>query len=187
MSVFTVTLEAKRFRLLHELVPKTATIGVLLDSTFSSVDLQSSEVHNATRATGHHIRVVNVSRDGDIDEAFSHLVEIRADGLVVSGDPFLNSEREKLIALAARDTMPTIYEPRESTIAGGLMNYGPSVTDVYRSAWRLYGPKKKNMLHALHKGADHGLEGGREGGASQAAGSRINAQLAMRCYVKEPS
>ena len=132
VSVFTVTLEAKRFELLHELVPKAATIGVLLDPTFSSVDLQSLEVHTAARATGHEIRVLNVSTDGDIDEAFSNLVEIRAGGLVVSGNPFLNSKRDKLIALAARDAIPTIYEPRESTIAGGLMNYGPSITDVYR-------------------------------------------------------
>jgi putative tryptophan/tyrosine transport system substrate-binding protein len=132
VSVFTVTLEAKRFELLHELVPKAATIGVLLDPTFSSVDLQSLEVHTAARATGHEIRVLNVSTDTDIDEAFSNLVEIRAGGLVVSGNPFLNSKREKLIALAARDAIPTIYEPRESTIAGGLMNYGPSITDVYR-------------------------------------------------------
>ena len=132
VSVFTVTLEAKRFELLHELVPKATTIGVLLDPTFSSVDLQLSEVQTAARATGHEIRVLNVSTDADIDEAFSTLAEIRAGGLVVSGNPFLNSKRNKLIALAARDAIPTVYEPRESSIAGGLMNYGPSITDVYR-------------------------------------------------------
>jgi putative tryptophan/tyrosine transport system substrate-binding protein len=42
------------------------------------------------------------------------------------------ASRESIITLAARDAIPTIYEPRESTIAGGLMNYGPSITDVYR-------------------------------------------------------
>src|SRR4029077_19900737 len=116
---------------LHEVVPQAATIGVLLDPTFSSVDLQLSEVQTAARATGHEIRLVNVSTAADIDEAFSTLVEIRAGGLVVIGNPFLNSKRDKLISLAARDAIPTIYEPRESTIAGGLMNYGPSITDVY--------------------------------------------------------
>jgi putative ABC transport system substrate-binding protein len=132
VSVFTVTLEAKRFELLHELLPKATTIGVFLDPTFSSVDLQLSEVQTAARATGHEIRVLNVSTDADIDEAFSTLVEIRAGGLVVSGNPFLNSKRNKLITLAARDAIPAVYEPRESTMAGGLMNYGPSITDVYR-------------------------------------------------------
>jgi putative ABC transport system substrate-binding protein len=132
ISVFTVTLEAKRFELLHELVPKAATFGVLLDPTFSSVDMQLSEVRTAARATGHELRVLSVSTDADIDEAFSILVKIRAGGLVAGGNPFLNGKRDKLIALAAREAIPTIYEAREATIAGGLMNYGPSITDVYR-------------------------------------------------------
>jgi putative ABC transport system substrate-binding protein len=132
VSVFTVTLEAKRFELLHELVPKVTTIGVLLDPTFSGVDLQLSEVQRAARTTGHQLRVLNVSTDADIDGAFSTLVQVNAGGLVVSGNPFLNSKRNKLIALAARNAIPAIYEPRESTSAGGLMNYGPSITDVYR-------------------------------------------------------
>jgi ABC-type uncharacterized transport system substrate-binding protein len=132
ISVFTVTLEAKRFELLHELVPKATTIGVLLDPTFSSFDMQLSEVQTAARATGRELRVLNVSTDADIDEAFSILVKIRAGGLVVGGNPFLNGKRNKLIALAAREAIPAIYEAQESTIAGGLMNYGPSITDVYR-------------------------------------------------------
>jgi len=132
VSVFSVTLEAKRLELLHELVPKATTIGVLLDPTFSSVDLQLSEVQTAARATGHELRVLSVSSDADIDAAFSTLVEIHAGGLVVGGNPFLNSRRNKLIALAARHAIPAVYEPRESSIAGGLMNYGPSITDVYR-------------------------------------------------------
>jgi putative ABC transport system substrate-binding protein len=132
ISVFTGTLEAKRFELLHELVPKAATIGVLLDPTFSSFGMQVSEVQAAARTTGHDLRVLNVSSDADIDEAFSILVKIRAGGLVVGGNPFLNGRRNKLIDLAAREAIPTIYETRESTIAGGLMNYGASITDVYR-------------------------------------------------------
>jgi len=132
ISVFTVTLEAKRFELLNELVPKAATIGVLLDPTFSSVGMQLAEAQTAARATGRELRVLNVSTDAEIDEAFSILVETRAGGLVVGGNPFLNGKRNKLIALAARETIPAIYEARESTIAGGLMSYGPSITDVYR-------------------------------------------------------
>jgi putative ABC transport system substrate-binding protein len=132
ISVFTVTLEAKRLELLHELVRKATTIGVLLDPTFSSVDMQLSEVQTAARATGHELRVLNVSTDAEIDEAFSILVKTRVGGLVVGGNPFLNGKRNKLIGLAAREAIPAIYEARESTIAGGLMSYGPSITDVYR-------------------------------------------------------
>ena len=132
ISVFTVTLEAKRLELLHELVPKATTIGVLLDPTFSSVDMQLSEVQTAARATGHELRVLKVSTDADIDEAFSILVKTRVGALVVGGNPFLNGKRNKLIGLAAREAIPAIYEARKSTIAGGLMSYGPSITDVYR-------------------------------------------------------
>jgi ABC-type uncharacterized transport system substrate-binding protein len=105
---------------------------VLLDPTFSLVDLQLSELQRAARTTERQLRVLKVSTDPDIDEAFSTLVQVHAGGVVVSGNPFLNSKRNKIIALAARHAIPAIYEPRESTIAGGLMNYGPSITDVYR-------------------------------------------------------
>ena len=118
--------------IIHELLPKATTIGVLLDPTFSSVDMQLAELQTAARATGHELRVLNVSTDAEIDEAFSILVKTRAGGLVVGGNPFLNGKRNKLIALAASETIPAIYEARESTIAGGLMSYGPSITDVYR-------------------------------------------------------
>ena len=132
VSVFTGTLEAKRFELLHELVPKATTIGVLLDPSFSGADFQLSEVQRAARTTGHQLRALNASTEADIDQAFSTLVQIRAGGLVVSGNPFLNNKRNKLIALTAHHAIPAIYEARESTTAGGLMNYGPSITEVYR-------------------------------------------------------
>jgi putative tryptophan/tyrosine transport system substrate-binding protein len=94
--------------------------------------MQLSEVQAAARATGHELRVLNVSTDAEIDEAFSNLVKTGVGGLVVGGNPFLNGRRNRLIALAAREAIPAVYEARESTIAGGLMSYGPSITDVYR-------------------------------------------------------
>ena len=86
--------------------------------------MQLSEVQTAARATGHELRVLKVSTDADIDEAFSILVKTRVGALVVGGNPFLNGKRNKLIGLAAREAIPAIYEARESTIAGGLMSYG---------------------------------------------------------------
>src|SRR5262249_57418951 len=106
VSVFTGTLEAKRFELLHELVPKATTIGVLLDPSFSGADFQLSEVQRAARTTGHQLRALNASTETEIDEAFSTLVQIRAGGLVVSGNPFLNNKRNKLIALTAHHAIP---------------------------------------------------------------------------------
>jgi len=75
---------------------------------------------------------VNVSTDTEIEKGFATIVEARANALAVVGNPFLNSRRNQLVALAARHAIPAIYELREFTIAGGLMSYGPSITDVYR-------------------------------------------------------
>ena len=132
VSVFTTTLEPKRIELLRELVPNAALIGVFLDPSFAGADIQLREVEVAARALGQQIRVLNVSTDTEIETAFATITEARANALAVVGNPFLNSRRNQLVALAARYSIPAIYELREFVAAGGLMSYGPSVTDVYR-------------------------------------------------------
>ncbi|MFL6821037.1 MAG: ABC transporter substrate-binding protein [Xanthobacteraceae bacterium] len=132
VSVFTTVLEAKRIELLRELVPKAALIAVFLDPTFEGADIQLHEVEAAARAIGQQIRILNVSTDSEIETAFASVTEMRANALAVVGNPFLNSRRNQLVALAARHAIPAIYELREFTAAGGLMGYGPSITDVYR-------------------------------------------------------
>ncbi len=134
MSVLSTAVEAKRLELLHELVPKAAAIGVLIDPRFSYVDLQLEEIRAAERATGRQIYVLNVSTEAQIEEAFATLVERRAGGLALLGNPFLNSRRDQLITLAARYALPGIYETRDFAVAGGLMSYGANIADVYRQA-----------------------------------------------------
>jgi putative tryptophan/tyrosine transport system substrate-binding protein len=132
VSVFTTVLEAKRIELLRELVPKAALIAVFLDPTFGGADIQLHEVEAAARAIGQQIRILNVSTDSEIETAFASVTEMRANALAVVGNPFLNSRRNQLVALAARHAIPAIYELREFAAAGGLMSYGSSITDVYR-------------------------------------------------------
>jgi putative ABC transport system substrate-binding protein len=132
VSVFTTVLEAKRIELLRELVPNAPLIGVFLDPTFAGADVQLREVEAAARRMGQQIRVLNVSTDTEIETAFATIVEARANALAVVGNPFLNSRRNQLVALAARHSIPAIYSLREFVAAGGLMSYGPSITDVYR-------------------------------------------------------
>ncbi len=133
ISVFTSDLEAKRMELLHELVPKTASIGVLLDSKFQvSADLQSEEVHAAARKLGREIHIMHASAESDIETAFAALANIRVGALVVTGSPVFLNLRDRLLALIARHGIPAIFENREFTRAGGLMSYGTSVPDVYR-------------------------------------------------------
>jgi putative ABC transport system substrate-binding protein len=78
---------------------------------------------------GQQIRVLNVSTDSEIETAFATIIEARANALAVLGNPFLNSRRNQLVALAARHAIPAIYELREFVAAGGLMSYGPSITE----------------------------------------------------------
>ena len=60
------------------------------------------------------------------------LTQMRADALLVGGDPFFNSRRNLLILLATRHGIPTMYDQREFVQAGGLMSYGTSLSDAYR-------------------------------------------------------
>jgi len=76
--------------------------------------------------------VLYASDESEIDAAFAALVQQRIGALLVQSDPFFTTQRDQLVALAARGAVPTIYEQREYAAAGGLMSYGASQTDVYR-------------------------------------------------------
>jgi putative ABC transport system substrate-binding protein len=78
--------------------------------------------------------ILNASSERDIDNAFRTLIARQAAGLLVAADPFFNSRREQLVALATYHGIPAIYEFREYALAGGLMTYGVSITDSYRQA-----------------------------------------------------
>jgi putative tryptophan/tyrosine transport system substrate-binding protein len=132
LNMFTVNLDAKRLELLRELLPKADTVGVLINPTFVSAETQLKDVREGASRVGVRLVVLNASGDSDFDSAFATLVDTRADALVVGSDPFLNSRREHIVALAARHRIPAIYEWREFAEAGGLMSYGTSLNDVYR-------------------------------------------------------
>jgi len=80
------------------------------------------------------LHILSASTEQELDEAFAALVKLRADGLVVPGEPFFDSQRNRIVALAAQYSVATIYVWREYVAAGGLINYGPSLTDSYRPA-----------------------------------------------------
>jgi putative ABC transport system substrate-binding protein len=83
---------------------------------------------------GIDIRPLNASTEREIDEAFASLGTLRAGGLIVPNEPFLDSQRERIAALAARYAIPALYNFREYVVAGGLVSYGPSLPDSYRRA-----------------------------------------------------
>ena len=134
MSTLTTPLGAKGIALLRELLPKAAVIAFLVNPTNPSTALQVKEGRAAAGGLGITLRVVNASSVDELDRAFAALARQRPDGLVVAGEPFFDSEREKIVALVARAAVPAAYAWRESVVAGGLMSYGASLTDSYRQA-----------------------------------------------------
>jgi putative ABC transport system substrate-binding protein len=104
----------------------------MLDPRFSFADLQLDAVHAAERAIGVQTHILKVSTEQQIDEAFASLAENRIGALGVLSNPYLNSRRSQLVALAARYALPSIYEARDFSISGGLMSYGANIADVYR-------------------------------------------------------
>jgi ABC-type uncharacterized transport system substrate-binding protein len=127
-------LEAKRAELLHEIVPKSATIALLLDPNFPSAGEQKREMQAAMRSLGLNLLVLNAGNASEIDVAFTRLVNEGAGALAVAATGLYFYRREQLVALAARHRVPTVYPWREAVTAGGLMSYGSSVTDAYRQA-----------------------------------------------------
>jgi putative ABC transport system substrate-binding protein len=132
ITFLSLALGAKRLGLLHELVPQVTAIAVLLNPTFPDAVNQLREVQEAARPIGLHVAAVNASNVQEIDAAFKTIVQIRAGALLVGSDPFFIGRREQLAALAARHSIPTIYEDRDYSVAGGLMSYGASFPDAVR-------------------------------------------------------
>jgi ABC-type uncharacterized transport system substrate-binding protein len=125
-------LDPKKLGLLRELVPNASVIAVLLNPRSADIRARSAGVQEAARTVGQHIRILHASTERELETAFASLAELRAGALVVSSDPFFNSRRDQIVALAARYAIPAIYEGREYALAGGLISYGTSLAEGYR-------------------------------------------------------
>jgi putative ABC transport system substrate-binding protein len=132
VTTLTVLLGAKRLELLHELVPKAAVIGILVNPTNANAELSTKDLRAATDALGLQTYVQSASSERELDTAFTALVQQGVGAIVIGSDPFFNSRGIQLAALAVRHRVPTMCPLREYAVAGGLMSYGTSLTDVYR-------------------------------------------------------
>jgi putative tryptophan/tyrosine transport system substrate-binding protein len=134
VNLFAAAMESKRLGLLRALIPGVQLIAVLLNPNRPNYAFQLRDVQEPAAAIGQQIHILHASNESDIDAAFATAVQLRAGAMLVSADPFFNSQRDKIIALAARYSIPAVYEWREYALAGGLMSYGTNISDGYRQA-----------------------------------------------------
>jgi putative ABC transport system substrate-binding protein len=112
----------------------TALIGLLVNPTSTTAEPETKSVMAAAESVGQKLLVVQAHTDNELDAAFVTLVQQRAGALMVLGDAFFLSRRDKLVELAAHQSVPAIYNLREYVVVGGLMSYGTSITEAHRIA-----------------------------------------------------
>jgi putative ABC transport system substrate-binding protein len=125
----------KRLQLLHELIPTASVMGLLVNPANPALaETAAKEAQAAARTLGLELHVLNATAERDFDGVFAKLIQLRAGGLVIEGDPLFTNRAEQLATLTVRHAVPAVYQWREFAVAGGLLSYGSAVTDSYRLA-----------------------------------------------------
>jgi putative ABC transport system substrate-binding protein len=135
-TMFTLAIVAKRMELMHELVPGTSPLAVLVNTNSAMAHIEAAKAQATGHALGREVRSVNVTGEADFAAAYAATADMQAGGLLVTSDPFLTNRREQLVALAARHKLPANYPFRSFADAGGLVSYGASLRDAYRQIGR---------------------------------------------------
>jgi putative ABC transport system substrate-binding protein len=129
---FTAALAAKRLDLLHQLIPKATSIGILVNATDAAMSTQETDLREAANTLGVQLTVLNATNEQEIDAAFATLVQQRIGALLVTDNAFFYDRREQLVTLARFTVVPTMYTFREAAAVGGLLSYASSFTDAMR-------------------------------------------------------
>jgi putative ABC transport system substrate-binding protein len=132
VSTMLAELAAKRLELLSELVPQARAIAFLVNPNNAVTERTTRDVREAAREKGLQLHVLKAGSESEIDSAFAALAQLHAGALVVGPDAFFNARRDQLVALAARDAVPAIYDSREYAASGGLISYAASLAASYR-------------------------------------------------------
>jgi putative ABC transport system substrate-binding protein len=132
----TSELDPKRLELLYEMKPTAAVVGVLINPNRPGLETQLPGLREAADKLKLKLEMQEATGDRDIniEAAFQGFASQRVDALLVTADPMFNNRRVQVLALAARHSLPAIYQWREFVTGGGLMSYGPSITEAYRQA-----------------------------------------------------
>ena len=136
-SILAPELVGKRLELLIQAVPGVSRVAVLwqpggLGERTEKDMVTGAEV--AARALGVRLQFVEARGPEDFDRAFSDMSSARAGALTVLPSNMMNNERRRLVDLAAKNRLPTVFPWREGVDAGGLMAYGANLADLARRA-----------------------------------------------------
>lgn len=134
VSLLTAELVKKRLELARQVVPNAAAVAVLVNPNNPNAEQNLQLAREAARTIGLRIIIVKAGSASNFDAAFASIVQQRAEVLVIAGDPYFNSQIERLAALTVRHALPAIYQQREFAVAGGLMSYGINLVEAYRIA-----------------------------------------------------
>ena len=130
----TSELDPKRLEFLHRANPTATVIGVLVNPNRPGLESQSKELQAAADKLNVRLEVEKTATDRQLESAFQAFASQRVDALLVTADPFFNNRRAQVLSLAASHSLPAIYQWREFVVGGGLMSYGPSITEAYHKA-----------------------------------------------------
>jgi putative ABC transport system substrate-binding protein len=130
----TSELDPKRLEFLREAKPTASVIGALVNPNRPGLESQLGELQAAANKFNVRLEVQKAASDQQLQSAFQAFASQRVDALVVTADPIFNNRRAQVLSLTANQSLPAIYQWREFVTAGGLMSYGPSITEAYRKA-----------------------------------------------------
>lgn len=132
MTFATAELTSKLLQTIHRLVPNLKDVAILANPKNQSFAAQVRDLQAAAQSVGLKVETLTASTEAEIDQAFGQAKERGIDALVIATDSFFLVQKQQLIDLSARFSLPTVYNLREYVTAGGLLSYGTSVADAYR-------------------------------------------------------
>jgi putative ABC transport system substrate-binding protein len=115
-------------------VPSAHAVALLVDAKNAGGGDGQEEIENAARTGGPKLQVLKASNAQEIDQAFSAMVQMRPDALLIVSSPLFTNSRHQIVTLANHHRIPAIYPLREYVLAGGLLSYGASIVDAYRQS-----------------------------------------------------
>ena len=125
-------MEPKRLGLMREIVPNIPLFGALINPNFPPAAGQARDIEAAATKIDRRIFIAKASNDIELEAALAMLLHEGVGALVIASDPYFDTRRDRIIAFAAQNRLPAIYQFRDYAVEGGLISYGPSITDAYR-------------------------------------------------------